>query len=61
VLQRSDSDGHQTVTVDGVEQPDGVVSLVDDRREHNVVVSIGRSQERTFAAMTSNLPVIDPQ
>jgi hypothetical protein len=29
-----------TVTVDGVEQPDRAISLVDDRREHSVEVRI---------------------
>lgn len=59
VLQRADSDDTQTVSVDGVEQPGGAISLVDDRRDHNVVISVGRCQERTIPPIESNLPVID--
>jgi cyclic beta-1,2-glucan glucanotransferase len=29
------------VTLDGVEQPGGAISLVDDRQEHSVEVTIG--------------------
>jgi cellobiose phosphorylase len=39
ILQRSGSSGVR-VTVDGVEQGGGAISLVDDRREHAVEVSI---------------------
>lgn len=59
VLQRADSDDSQTVSVDGVEQSSGAISLVDDRQDHNVVISVGRCQERTIPPLESNLPVID--
>jgi hypothetical protein len=49
VIQRADNEKHQTVTVNDVVQPDGAIKLVDDRREHVVVVSVGRSSERTFS------------
>jgi len=38
VLQISDGNGETSVTVDGVEQPDKVIPLVDDRQEHSVEV-----------------------
>jgi cellobiose phosphorylase len=40
VLQLRAGNGEMTVTVDGVEQPDRAISLVDDRREHSVEVRI---------------------
>lgn len=59
VLQLSDSNVRQTVTVDGAVQSDNAISLVDDRKEHSVEVKVGRSAERAFAPILSNLPVID--
>jgi cyclic beta-1,2-glucan glucanotransferase len=41
VAQTRTADGKSTVTVDGLEQPDLAVLLVDDRAEHSVEVSIG--------------------
>jgi cyclic beta-1,2-glucan synthetase len=38
VLQEPAGDGETSVTVDGVERPDGAIPLVDDRREHSVEV-----------------------
>ena len=32
------------IVVDGVEQPDGTISMVDDRVEHAVEVSVNRAQ-----------------
>jgi hypothetical protein len=40
LVQRSDGDERMRVTVDGVEQLDGILPLIDDRREHPVEVSI---------------------
>jgi cellobiose phosphorylase len=40
LVQRSDGDERMRVTVDGVEQLDGILPLIDDRREHSVEVSI---------------------
>ena len=40
VLQVSAGNGGTTVTVDGVEQPDKAIPLVDDRREHSAEVKI---------------------
>jgi len=40
VLQISDGNDETSVTVDGVEQPDKVIPLVDDRQEHSVEVHI---------------------
>jgi cellobiose phosphorylase len=40
VLQTRAGDGETCVTVDGVEQPDKAISLVDDGQEHSVEVSI---------------------
>jgi cellobiose phosphorylase len=39
---RSDSDRGMTVTLDGIEQADPVIPLVDDHREHAVEVRIAR-------------------
>ena len=38
VLQTPAGDGEMGVTVDGVEQPDKTIPLVDDRQEHQVEV-----------------------
>ena len=59
VLQLPETDVQQTVTVDGVAQSEDAISLVDDRREHMVEVKVGRSKDRSFAPLLSNLPVID--
>jgi cellobiose phosphorylase len=40
VLQTRAGDGETCVTVDGVEQPDKAISLVDDGQEHSVEVRI---------------------
>ena len=40
VLQSQPGNGEMKVTVDGVEQYDKAVPLVDDHREHSVEVSI---------------------
>jgi len=40
VMRTQPGDGAMSVTVDGVEQPDRAISLVDDRREHPVAVKI---------------------
>ena len=40
VLQVSAGNGGTSVTVDGVEQPDKAIPLVDDRREHSAEVKI---------------------
>jgi cellobiose phosphorylase len=40
VLRMPVGDGETSVTVDGVEQHDGAISLVDDRQEHSVEVKI---------------------
>ena len=40
VLQTAAGDGERRVTVDGVEQHDQAIPLVDDRREHMVEVSV---------------------
>jgi cellobiose phosphorylase len=40
VRQTREGSGAACVSVDGVEQPDGAIPLVDDRREHAVVVRI---------------------
>jgi cellobiose phosphorylase len=40
VLRREVGDGATSVTVDGVEQPDTAISLVDDHQEHAVEVRI---------------------
>lgn len=40
VLQPQTGNGEMSVTVDGVEQPDKAVPLVDDHREHSVEVII---------------------
>jgi hypothetical protein len=39
-LQVSAGNGGTSVTVDGVEQPDKAIPLVDDRREHSAEVKI---------------------
>jgi cyclic beta-1,2-glucan glucanotransferase len=36
----SNASGSSSVTVDGVEQPDHAISMVDDHREHVVAVSV---------------------
>lgn len=59
VLQLPGSDVQQEVIVDGALQPDKAITLVDDRREHNVEVKVGRSTERTFLPTLSTLPIID--
>jgi cellobiose phosphorylase len=41
ILQVSTRNGETSVTVDGVERPDNVIPLVDDRQEHSVKVKIG--------------------
>ncbi|MHB9138482.1 MAG: GH36-type glycosyl hydrolase domain-containing protein, partial [Victivallaceae bacterium] len=40
VLQIPDGDGETHVTVDGIEQADKTIPLVDDHKEHNVEVTI---------------------
>ena len=40
VLQRAGRDGETRVTVDGVEQTDNAIPLVDDHQEHSVEVRI---------------------
>jgi cyclic beta-1,2-glucan synthetase len=45
VVSASDGSGKSSVTLDGVEQSDDAISLVDDRREHLVEVRI-RARER---------------
>jgi cellobiose phosphorylase len=40
VLQTRAGNGEMSVTVDGVERPDQVIPLVDDRQEHSVEVRI---------------------
>jgi cellobiose phosphorylase len=40
VLQHHAADSGATVTVDGVEQPDRAIPLIDDRQEHSVEVRI---------------------
>jgi cellobiose phosphorylase len=40
VRQTAAGHGERRVTVDGVEQPDQAIPLVDDRREHGVEVSV---------------------
>ena len=40
VRQTAAGHGERRVTVDGVEQPDQAIPLVDDRREHMVEVSV---------------------
>jgi len=40
VLQTRDVSGGMSVTVDGAEQPDNIIPLVDDRQEHVVEVRI---------------------
>ena len=40
VCNSSDGDSETSVTVDGVEQPDRAISLVDDHQEHSVEVRI---------------------
>jgi cellobiose phosphorylase len=44
VLQTPAADRSTRVTVDGVEQRDKTVSLIDDRREHRVEISVGAAQ-----------------
>ena len=41
VTQTAGATGEMRVTVDGVDQPDPVIPLVDDRREHRVEVRLG--------------------
>jgi cellobiose phosphorylase len=40
ILQVSNRNGETSVTVDGVERPDNVIPLVDDRQEHYIQVRI---------------------
>ena len=40
VQQTPPGSGETSVTVDGVEQPDKIIPLVDDRQEHSVEVRI---------------------
>jgi hypothetical protein len=40
VRQTAVRHGERRVTVDGVERPDQTIALVDDRREHEVEVSV---------------------
>jgi cellobiose phosphorylase len=44
VLRREVGDGATSVTVDGVEQPDTAISLVDDHQEHSVKVIISAAR-----------------
>ena len=43
ILRTPAVDGRAGVTVDGIEQTDGVIPLVDDRREHSVEVRMSDS------------------
>ncbi|HZW36495.1 MAG TPA: protein ndvB, partial [Candidatus Deferrimicrobiaceae bacterium] len=45
VLQRHEAVGGTGVTVDGIEQPDGAIPLVDDRRNHSVEVLIRNARD----------------
>jgi hypothetical protein len=40
VLQTRNVSGETSVTVDGIEQPDNAIPLVDDRQEHSAEVRI---------------------
>jgi cellobiose phosphorylase len=40
VLHTHDGDGGTRVRVDGIDQPDPVIPLVDDHREHGVEVRV---------------------
>jgi cellobiose phosphorylase len=42
VLQTPAEDGEMRVTVDGIEQPDQTIPLVDDHKEHGVEVRTRR-------------------
>jgi cellobiose phosphorylase len=44
VLQTRAADSNTLVTVDGVEQGDKTITLVDDRREHTAEVSVRATQ-----------------
>ena len=44
VLETQSATGETAVTVDGVEQHDQIVSLVDDHQEHSIEVRIGTAQ-----------------
>ena len=48
VLQTRAGNGERSVTVDGVEQPDQAIPLVDDRQEHSVAVRIPAAQSVAF-------------
>jgi cellobiose phosphorylase len=39
VLQKHDGDGASSVTVDGIERHDEAIPLMNDRKEHSVVVT----------------------
>jgi cellobiose phosphorylase len=56
VLQAADDEAG--VTVDGVEQKDGAVSLVDDFREHAVEVRIRRAQRQSKPVLSE--PALSP-
>ena len=45
--------GETSVTVDGFEQHDQIVRLVDDHQEHSVQVGIGRAQTETSLSSAS--------
>ena len=48
VLQSADRAGGQSVTVDGVQQEDRTIPLVDDRRDHSVEVRVAPMLSPTF-------------
>ncbi len=51
VFQLHDEDNSISVTVDGVEQQDDAIPLIDDRKEHVVVARIHRAQTGTKLAL----------
>lgn len=59
LIQLPDTNVQQTLTVDGVTQQDSAIALVDDRVEHYVEVRVGRSVERAYSPLLSNLPVVE--
>ena len=48
VLQTPAGNGEMRVSVDGIEQHDKSIPLIDDRREHNVEVRLPRTQQTSF-------------
>ncbi|MBM4331054.1 MAG: hypothetical protein FJ117_07465 [Deltaproteobacteria bacterium] len=48
VLQTRAGNGERSMTVDGVEQPDQAIPLVDDLQEHSVEVRIPAAQSVAF-------------